>query len=363
MICVVEAFSSSFGTASCSSEPWSDGISSGNMWACANALGASARAATRTPARANARHTWVRFMISPLVAWLRKGERGRPARAQGACEQPGGCRGAAGGERLRPARGARLQQPPQDAAPTRRAHARTWREAASIAAAASESASRIGTALRCTGPSRHCHQCMCMPAREWIQVSSAANAASEPPPSRTLSSPKRASESRGARAGRELERVPLAHAQRGEPEHAEREQRRRAQRDGRRSRGAAGRRARPRAASASPRRPARGRRGARGRVPGAVPQHARAVSSHPQRKRRGQQLAAVRDLEEQPPACRSPAAGRRARGGRASCCGRSWPACRSRRRRPDRCRRCASGSSRASRRGRRSRARARRRTA
>ncbi len=110
----------------------------------------------------------------------------------------------------------------------------------------------------------------------------------------------------GSRAGRELERMTLAHAQRGEPEHAEREQRGRAQRDD----------GDHREAGAAELARERRRRGRVGQCPAAEkhedesqeqPRSMLAPSHlHVQRKRRGQQLAPVGDLEEQ-----SPAPGRR----------------------------------------------------
>src|ERR1700712_1306956 len=95
-ISVVEAFSFSLGTVSCSSWPSPDGTVLGNSSAWAKALGASARTATRTPARANARHAEVHFMVVLSFSYengLRDGEGGRAAHAHGAGDRRrrGGC--------------------------------------------------------------------------------------------------------------------------------------------------------------------------------------------------------------------------------------------------------------------------------
>ena len=152
--------------------------------------------------------------------------------------------------------------------------------------AASESASRIGIALRCTGPSRHIHQCMCMPARAWIQVSSAAKASSEPTAEHERVRAEARKARRGAGPGAESSacrsRTPSAASQ-STPQREQRAATASATNGDHRA--AAGRRAGPRAASASPRRPARGRRGPRARARAGVPRDVRDVSSHPQRKR------------------------------------------------------------------------------
>ena len=226
--------------------------------------------------------------------------------------------------------GARLQQPPQHA--RRRGGPRPARGAGQRAARRrrARGPSRIGMALRWTGPSRHCHHAMCMPARECIHVSSAAKATSELPPSRTASEAEARQREARRRARSELERVPLADAERRQPEHAERQrggQRQRDERDHREARAAelAGQRrrrgrVRQRAAAQNDEHAARG----------AVPRSARALHRTCRVNGAVTRRPPLDDLEEEPPPCRWRAAARRAPVARASCCGPSW-------RRPEAC--------------------------